>query len=54
MLAGVVFTAATGEILIGGTTGNDVARVTQVNNVVTVTHEGFDTRTFAASDVNSI
>jgi len=54
MLAGIVFTAATGEILIGGTTGDDVARVTQVNEVVTVTYEGFDTRTFAASDVNSI
>ena len=54
MLAGVVFTAATGEVLIGGTTGDDVARVTQVNGVVTVTHEGFDTRTFAAADVNSI
>ena len=54
LLAGVTFTAATGEILIGGTTGVDVARVTQVNEVVTVTHEGFDTRTFAASQVNSI
>ena len=54
MLAGIVFTAATGEILIGGTVGDDVARVTQANEVVTVTYEGFDTRTFAASDVNSI
>ena len=42
LLAGVVFTAATGEILIGGTVGDDVARVTQVNEVVTVTYEGFD------------
>lgn len=54
MLAGVSFTAATGEILIGGTLGADVARVTQANDVVTVTHDGFDTRTFAASEVNSI
>lgn len=54
LLAGVVFTAATGEVLIGGTNGNDVARVTQSNNVVTVTQQGFATRTFAASEVNSV
>lgn len=54
LLAGVTFTPATGEILIGGTTGVDVAQVSQVNEVITVTHEGFDTRTFSASEVNSI
>ena len=54
MLAGVLFTPATGEVLIGGTTGNDTVRVTQANQVVTVTYTGFDTRTFDASDVNSI
>ena len=54
LLAGVVFTAATGEVLIGGTNTNDVARVTESNDVITVTQEGFDTRTFDASEVNSI
>lgn len=54
MLAGVLFDAATGEITIGGTNDADIALVTQVNGVVTVTHEGFATRSFAASDVNSI
>ncbi len=54
LLAGIEFTAATGEILIGGTVGNDVARVTQVDDVITVTYEGFDTGTFNVSEVNSI
>jgi len=54
LLAGVVFTPATGEVLIGGTVGNDVARVSQVGDVITVTHDGFDTGTFDAAEVNSI
>ncbi len=54
LLAGVVFTSATGQVLIGGTNGNDVARVTESNDVITVTQQGFDTRTFDASEVNSI
>ncbi len=54
LLAGIEFTAATGQILIGGTNANDVARVTQSGATVTVTHEGFNTRTFSAGSVNSI
>lgn len=53
LLANVSFTAATGEVVIGGSDGVDTARVTQVNNVVTVTHQG-EARTFAASEVNSV
>lgn len=54
LLAGVVFSSSTGEVLIGGTHGNDVGQVTQANDVITVTQEGFDTRTFDVSEVNSI
>ncbi len=54
LLAGIVFTPATGEILIGGTVGDDVARVSQSGDVVTVTYDGFETGTFDAADVNSI
>ena len=53
LLANVSFTAATGEVVIGGSAAVDTARVTQVSNVVTVTHQG-EAHTFAASDVNSI
>jgi len=53
LLTTIHYTAATGEVLIGGSDAVDVARVTQVNNTVTVTHQG-NTETFAASDVNSI
>jgi len=54
LLAGIVFTAATGEVVIGGTPNADVAQVSQANGRVTVSFEGFETRTFAASEVNSI
>ncbi len=54
LLAGIVFTATTGEVLIGGTNGNDVARVTETGDAITVTQQGFETRTFDVSEVNSI
>lgn len=54
LLAGINLTAATGEVVIGGTTGADVARVTQSGNTVTFTQEGFATQTFNTSEVNSI
>ncbi len=54
LLAGILFTPATGEILIGGTNGDDTVRITQARNVVSVSYPGFTTGTFAASDVNSI
>ena len=54
LLAGINLTAATGEVVIGGTTGADVARVTQSGNTVTFTQEGFATQTFSTSEVNSI
>ena len=53
LLTTIHYTASTGEVLIGGSDAVDVARVTQVNNTVTVTHQNV-TETFAASDVNSI
>ena len=53
LLANVSFTASTGEIVIGGSNAVDTARVVQVSNVVTVTHQG-EAHTFAASDVNSV
>ena len=54
MLTGIFFTAATGEVVVSGSSGADVARVSQVNNTVTVTLEGVDTRSFAASDIDSV
>ena len=56
LLATVNLDAATGEIVIGGSNAVDVARVTQNNGVVTVTHDGINsvTEMFDASDVNSI
>jgi len=54
LLAGIDFTAATGEVLIGGTNGVDVASVTQSGSTITVSHQGFGTQTFTASEVESI
>ena len=54
LLAGIQFTASTGEILIGGTNGNDVARVIQSGNTLNVTQQGFQSRSFNVADVNSI
>ncbi len=54
LLAGIEFTAATGQVLIGGTDANDVARVTQSGNSITVTQQGFQSRTFNAASVNSV
>ncbi len=54
LLAGIDFTAATGQIVIGGTAADDIAIVSQTNDTVTVTQAGYETRTFEATDVNSI
>ena len=54
LLAGIVFTAATGQVVIGGTNSADVARVTQSGDTVTFTQEGFNTETFNTSEVSSI
>ena len=54
LLAGIQFTASTGQVLIGGTNADDVARVTQTGNAITVTQQGFESQTFNASTVNSI
>ena len=54
LLAGIVFDSLAGEVLIGGTQQNDRAVVTQDGNSVTVTQEGFETRTFNQSDVQRI
>ena len=54
LLAGIVFTAATGQVLIGGTEGDDVARVTESGSSITFDQHGFESRTFSTSEVNSI
>jgi len=54
LLAGIEFTAATGQVLIGGTNADDVAQVTQSGSAITVTQQGFGSRTFNVNDVNSI
>ncbi len=54
LLAGIEFTASTGQVLIGGTDANDVAQVTQSGSTITVTQQGFGSRTFNVADVNSI
>lgn len=54
LLAGIEFNAGTGQVLIGGTNGDDVGLVTQQGNRVTVSQSGFESQTFDASDVNSI
>lgn len=54
LLAGIEFTAATGQVLIGGTQEADRAVVTQLGDSIRVTQEGFTTRTFAQSEVQSI
>ena len=54
LLAGIVLTAATGQVVIGGTGAADVARVTQSGDTVTFTQEGFGTQTFTTSEVTSI
>jgi len=54
LLAGIEFTPATGQILIGGTNNNDRSLVTQAGDTVTVSQQGFRTQRFAASDVKSI
>lgn len=54
LLAGIQFTASTGQVLIGGTNNNDVARVVQTGNTINVTQQGFQSRSFNVADVNSI
>ncbi len=54
LLAGIVFLPQTGEVLIGGTTGADVAQVVQNGSQITVSHQGFGSETFAVADVNQI
>ena len=54
MLTRVIFTSGTGEILIGGTPGDDTVQVRQANDEVVVNSPGFADRTFPASDVSSI
>ncbi len=54
LLAGIEFSAVTGQVLIGGTNADDVARVTQSGSTIIVTQRGFETQTFRASSINSI
>ena len=54
LLAGIEFSVATGQILIGGTNNADRAIVRQLDDTVTVTQQGFRTQRFAASEVESI
>lgn len=54
LLAGIQFDAGTGQVLIGGTVGNDVGLVTQRGSTVTVFQEGFGSQNFNASEVTSI
>ncbi len=52
LLAGIELLGS--EVLIGGTTDNDRAVVSQTGSTITVTQTGFATQTFAASEVDSI
>ena len=54
LLAGIVFNAATSEILVGGTDRNDTATIDQVGDRLTVTQAGFGRRVFAASEISRI
>ena len=54
LLAGIEFNPSTGQVLIGGTNADDVARVNQTGNSITVSQEGFGSRTFSTAEVNSI
>ena len=54
LLAGIEFSVATGQILIGGTNNADRAIVRQLDDTVTVTQQGFLTQRFDASEVESI
>ena len=53
LLAGISFDAATGVVLIRGTSGNDIAEVTQDGGLISVTQNGFGTQQFSASEVAS-
>jgi len=52
LLAGIVFNAEIGQVLIGGTANADRATVTQLNDMITVSQEGFGSREFNVSEVN--
>ena len=54
LLAGITFDATAGEVLIGGTEQADRAVVSQAGSTVTVTQEGFTTRTFNQSEVQRV
>ena len=54
LLAGIVFLENAGEVLIGGTTGNDVASVVQSGDTITVSQEGFESRQFSINEVEQI
>lgn len=54
LLAGIEFTVSTGEVLIGGTDEADIAQVSQAGDTVTITQQGFETRTFSASEITLI
>ena len=54
LLAGIIFLENVGEVLIGGTTGNDVASVMQSGDTITVSHEGFGSQQFSISEVEQI
>ena len=52
LLAGIVFNAEIGQVLIGGTAGDDSATVTQSDDQITVTQEGFGSRDFSIAEVS--
>lgn len=52
LLAGIVFNAESGQVLIGGTDGDDRATVTRIDDQIVVTQEGFETRQFPVDDVS--
>jgi hypothetical protein len=54
MLAGIVFDAVAGEVLIGGTDQADRAVISQSGDSITVTQQGFGSGVFAASEVQRI
>jgi len=54
LLAGIVYSPQTGEVLIGGTTQADNALVVENGNRITVTQQGFGSETFPIADVSLI
>ena len=54
LLAGIYFDSGTGQVLIGGTSGNDTALVEYSGDSVVVNQSGFDSETFPTSQVKSV